>query len=577
MSFRSVIGGLALAALVSGVAGCSEDDTSITATTVTDNGQKIRVIGRVINSQTFAPVGASIELCGITIGGVDASGTFIIDIPGNITNNLFANQATGSATVNIGIRISAPGMATFVDTVNLKNDEGTIGAGDPGLNSTSVFDLGTIALNSGFTQKIVVTKDAAPLANAHVVVGSDFATAQFFSETCSDDQVGTTDSNGVVSFGKLDPFRRYTVIVPAQNVDGDSSGAFDFPTAQEGFTVQGSGAVFALDVDSTSFFDTSVEVTDDSDRQFASIGVNLGVLSNVTSSGTILLNSLGGVNGTQSTATALNFSSDSFNGRFGNVDGSFSGKDYITSADGSVTMVFSAPASVVSGAAGREISFRYFDNMADPSNTATFNKLNIVSATATPFGATSSDPDGPTDGTIWTFTPNTTIPAYTPFTLEFFARSTFNPANTESIGRGYMRIPTVATGLSSTINVTADNYNGTTGGDGGNRTVYFDFDRIVRGSAQIIEVTNENFLSSFGPNGSFNIENNSSAIVNNITAATATDVGDLGATTGLRFRVSSGQANPDDRTGFINSLRVAFAVEDIDGNELNTILVLPVK
>jgi len=603
MSYRTVMGGLALAALVSGVAGCG-DNKNFTTTSTTENGQKIRVIGRVMNAQTFAGVGnATIEVCGITSGKADSNGNFVIDIPGNFTEpfrGFIGND--GSATTNFIVKISSRGMATIFTEANFFNDETPQTFGDssaieqdPGLRSTTVIDLGTMGMNTGFTQQIVVSRDGAPLANARVAVfsGSNAQNVQNGFSTlidavmpsdisCYDDQTATTNSNGIATFSNLDPFRPYTVVVPSQDLDGQPG--FDFLTEVEGFTVQGSGAVYALDVDGTNFFSSGdVRITDDNAKDFVSVDFDYGAIASVTSSGTILTQSFvnNSFGGAQVTTTAFNFAEDDVNDRgVGGVDGGDGFDEFVTNSNGAVTFVFTNPVHVVQGDLGHEVSFQYFDNMIDPTS-AGFNKFHLVTGTATQLSTAL--------GTIWTIAPSQTIPVYTPYTVEFAANNVAQPAVVRDLGRRYMRVPT---GLSSTIGVKADNYNGTIANAvsvTGN--VFFDFDRIVRGTYKIIDVTRNNVTSvvnSIQPIDDDSFTDNVRSIVFNADAATgatrANDLSNLGATEGFRYRVRAtsngfgGWFNmSDDRADDRNVIRVAFVVEDIEGNTLNTILDLPVQ
>jgi len=574
MSFRSVIGGLALTALVSGVAGCGDDKTNFTATTSSTDSQKIRIIGRVLNAQTFSPVGATIEICGITSGGVDGTGTFVIDIPNNITSR---PEGSNDFTTNFTVRISAPGMATLLGQTTLDNDEGGP-PNDAGTRSTSVVDMGTIFLNSGFRQKVLVTKDATPLAGARVGIfnedGLNFQASAlnflFDIATCFDDQFGTTDANGVVEFGNLDPFRDYAVFVPGQDLNND--GTFDFETEiQDGVSVQGTGGVFALDVDNTDVFAGFVSVTDDSSRDFASLNnIALAALANVTgTAGTILTRNGFDTIGNQATTTAdIDFRSGDFvQGRNAlNVDVTgFFEDEYVTTSTGEVTLVFRTPVHIVTGAAGREVSFEYYDVMADPTTAATYNRYRLVTGTAEVLSGSLN--------TIWKFTPSQTIPAYTPYALQAFAHDTNDAGRTGNVNREFFRIPTF--GTTSSLDVRLDNYNGTTGVSSTAEAVFFDFDRIVRGTFQLIEETRNGVVTNVSGSDSQSL--NGTAIINNVTAAGATDIGNLGATTGIRFRAPTGRSLEDNRTGSANTIRFAIVAEDFEGNDLDTILELPVR
>lgn len=578
MNFRSVLGGLSLACLASGLlGGCSEDDKAVTVTSTAayDNGQKMRLMGRILNAQTGAPVAATIEVCGITSGSTDGGGYFVIDLPGNI------GKTGPHDSPVLGIRITAAGCATFLAAKSFDNDETGSSSGgevDPGLATTSVINMGTVTLNTAFTQALLVTKDGTPLANARVYLAAQSMSLGWFNGIpdvagiCEESQSGTTDANGVLRLGGLDPFVTYTVVVPAQDLDGQTG--FDFTTQYGTFTVQSSGATFALNVDGSNFFTSTVSVITDNASRLDSFSYARGVMANATN--TV-------INIPPNTTTTADFSLAEVGDRLNAADrsGENTGNQLVQSADGSFSLVFLSPVHVVQGTPGREVHFKYWEEMTDPRTSATFNTEIAVTGTATQVA------NGL--GCIWNFVPSKTLPLYTAYDLHFTAHSAADPSQAKALywvgdaDSGMLRIPA---SMPATIGVFADNYNGSQVTTATSQ-VYLDFDRFVVGSYRVIDKVDNNVSTDYEYDRDVWATDKyigSLSVVNNIdTAPSSGTTGQLGTTSGIRFRIAIRTPNGvpvslGDHTGaFTNRVRVAFILEDVYGNKLDTIKDLNIK
>ncbi|GIW71850.1 MAG: hypothetical protein KatS3mg102_1392 [Planctomycetota bacterium] len=615
MRWRVACGAAFAAAMALSGLACSDSDVKVSdipgKTTF-----KVRVIGRTVDQQTQSGVKARITACELGASTTaNSSGFFELEI---------TDIDAGTDQICFTLLIEAGGFATcarqvcvdFSDLDDLFDDTSEDTSAWPLLaGQTFIVDLdqqGVIELRRPQNLTVVVTKEGAPLANAHVfaqlcedtvVVLDNFAafaaassgasTQACDSEDLEDDDAGLltangclprlvarTDRNGIATIQGLDAHKSYCVVVPSQDLDGTPG--WDFGSAGiDGHVIVACGDVVAIDVRSLHGSPFVEEIAKN-----APLFPDIGDLSD---------GGYGyGYSGLIEPSAGYSVSTPEDEGWFM--------RRAITTQDGSVTVVFRYPVEILTNdpnTTGLEPRFEYFRDLVPDSDPDQF-ELITISATAAPLAGSLN--------TIWTITPSEPLPANEIFALRYFARAVGGDplaldsvVNVENCG---LYRPVLEGSLAPPV---ADNYNRFTASSVTLGAVYLDFAEAVTGRYKVLEVVNDTAIGSF-PNGGIVFQSTGPAnefwgflndcappsednlvpssdvsFVHNAETANSAGSGGLGTQSGTRFRVLlrapdfSQLSLPDDTPGAPVRVKVALDVRDAEGNALNAILDLPVK
>jgi hypothetical protein len=499
--------------------------------------------GRIISAETKLGIsGVVITLCNYQLTtSTDGNGHWELQVAPGLHDTEVAFTAVRSGFASVGGRV-------FVDP----NDSML----DGGSESTHFVDTGTIEMRPGVDLTVQVTRDTIPLANCTVrATISEFGFD--FSAFCSlIGIVAVTNSSGIVVLPNLDPLSYYSIEIQEQDFDGDDLP--DIYGTSTSHNIGFQGMFVALNVQSRSY-STSPNI----------IATNL---TNLETSYNMPTGAL--------TATDLKFdffsngnSDPNARSAFGDEEVFFSQANTMT--DGSVRVVFNTPVVVVAGSGGLEPHFLYFRNLLDPTVVG-FAEHVTIAATAVALAGSNS--------TIWTFTPSSALPTNEVLELLFLARSALDSASADNFSITMYR-PLLG---NTTINVVADNYNGSVDGAGGVNQVYLAFDEVLWGFYKVLAytvdgsaVTNPDPSETYFPFYDFD------ALLYNVTAAapTGTNVGGSALAVGTAYQVKVFLFGPfgsslflnDNTPTVANTVTILFSVIDSEGVIREGVVTLPVN
>lgn len=234
-------------------------------------------------------------------------------------------------------------------------------------------------------------------------------------------------------------------------------------------------------------------------------------------------------------------------------------------ANHSVQVVFRYPVNVV------EPNFLWRNNLVSFADPNWDDNLRI-DATATALAGSSN--------TIWNFTPVSPLPTNEVVRLNFIARSTVNPEQSNNQEIDFY----VPLGL-STIPVAVDNYNGSLDGSGGSSLTYLRFNEAVEGFYKILSYVVDGSTVTFEDpyEQQFQFSSDDQIINNQLAApATGSNVGQSGAVAGrhytVRLRTPFGSnLFLNDNATLVNTVTVEISVRNINGVTLDTVVTLPVE
>jgi hypothetical protein len=521
-------------ALLAASVGCSSDWGSSDPPTY-----RLRLGGRVVNGDTRLPLsGVVVKICNFeATASTDGDGHWFIELSAGLRETVIQLTFERSGFGSVGRQV-------FVNPENDSSYEGT--------ENRVFMDLGTAEMRPGASATVHVTLDGQPFGSATVYVSPSGFQYEFDS-TCTDlDIVVTANSSGVATVPNLDPKSGYDLVVPMQDIDGDN---IPDNFSNSIFVHLGDrGAVYGIDVERMTPFGTLFEVGDNL-AHFDLTSFSLPT---------------GPVNDTVRSTGSFGFAD--LNVRSSSLNEEVSFFDAVTTADGSVQIVFATPVTVAPGTA----AFLYRNNLMDPTLPGYNEDVRIP---ATPTALSGSDQ------TIYNFTPTSALPTNEVVNLVFLARSVTNPNNSANFS---FTIYVPIRG-NTTIPVRADNYNGSRDGSGGSNQVYLTFDEAVEGFYKILSFVVDNSNTTVeSPNELYLYNFDDDAIVHNVLAAppTGTATGQLGAVAGnaytsrVRYQFSGFSTTTlflnDDATT-ANSITVELSVQDAEGNRFDGILTLPIQ
>lgn len=579
------------AALALAVPGCESEGDSNQTVTTPGLRLRIRLAGQVVEEATATPVAsATVTVCGIGGTATDASGRFAYDIEAALDETLLVRiERSGLATREINVAVESDllvgGEDHWINGTGVINDQHDLAASDiEGLQILTIADGGApvVYMRPGEDLHVVVTLDGGPLGDGATVMAFLEATAGPHRNLIT----AVTASDSVATLANVDPQAEYTVVVPAQDLDG--VGGPDFESAElTGLLMVDWGSTVGLNVVSwpTSTF-VSVQSTDL--REFRPgerpsflfpSGPIIDVAPTSTAPGSYGANfdDCGDTTNPSVRPTADEDERPSFSRA-------------LASTSDRVRVTFRFPVAVLDGSGtGYEPHFVYRRNLAVPTAPLTYDaagELTTIPATVTDLlGASATG-----GGTVFEFAASSTLPANEVLTLRFFAR-TLDGADQENVDVELYR---PAGGLAAP---TLDNYNGATGANtGSDRPVYLEFGEVVRGSYKVLAIREGSQTTHFGQGEARIIgsskQTDDSMVLNATSASGAANGGELGEGTGIFYRVvlyASADAgrfsgggvialdDHEDVPGREREVTVLVSVEDAEGNEFSEVLTLEVE
>lgn len=525
------IGSIVFGSLLVVVAGCPDWGTSDPARAFT------RLGGRVLNGETQLPVsGVTVKIC-----------NYEFSASTNGDGHWFMEIVPGLQDTDIVLTFERSGLASIGFRVNLDpDDESFMGA----IENRFFLDIGTHYMRAGASATVQVTLEGAPFGSATLFAApEDF---QFDNTDCSDlNIVVTANASGAATIPNLDPNRHYMLVVPTQDIDGDS--VPDTQTRTTNINISQEGSVYGIDVERWSPF-ASPSIT----------GSNLGHFD-ITSFSL----PTGPVNDT--VRSFGSFGLADLNSRSSSLNEEVFFFDAVTTASGSTSLVFRTPVNVIS-ATGLEPNFLFRDNLRDPTMPGYNVDVRIPATVAALAGSNS---------TVWTFTPTSPLPTNEVVTLNFIARSNVDPDRSANLEQTFY-VPILG---NTTIAVRADNYNGSRDGTGGSNQVYLTFDEAIEGFYKVRSFVIDNSTVTIeSPFEILNFSFDDDAIVHNVVAAplTGSNVGQSGAVAGNAYTVrvrapSTSQLFLNDDATTANSITIEISVSDAEGNRRDEVMTLPIQ
>jgi len=592
--------GLVAFALLGAIAGCSHDSSN-----TNNNGSSLptttlRLTLRVLDGQNGGPVqNATLTVCGFGSASSDGSGFITLDLT-NLTDS------TDNTNFGFSGRIDAPGYASqsFSDNTDTASEE-TDGS------DITISDVGIIFLNRARTLNVVVTKDGSPVAGAAVVALLDpdskgggpqgvlvrdalsVGSGGSGSGTCQVVMASTTNGSGIATFQvdggtsagiasqftNGEPFfiasSQYHIVVPAQNLSGGPG--FDFATTQFFDPFDGSG-----NYNYGEFGDTiAIALQPSVDPQQPVNLVSFGATEFNTNTGFLQ----GAIEDVTSSASPYGQSVLGSGARSGfdvDVDGDAS----VFSTDGSVTMVFQTPVTVINDPTKNFVTKFFFrDGLTTPVDDLSSPDTQVVTGTASAVAGTLN--------TVWKFTPPTAIPLNAEYFIQFYVTSDITDFQNGDLDNAQIEFFDTsddgeffyyhAPAPTSIADPTMDNYNGAT-----NSTVtaraYLEFSEQGTGTYAVLGFTDsngtfDNVDDTSGDNSVFINSNASVSMVFNVDTAPASTDAQLGGTAGTRFRIPLQFSSNDGQESLEDGATVVVAVNVVDakGNRLNKTFNLTVK
>jgi len=582
--------GLMAAGLLAAIAGCGHDTSNTNNNGSSSAKTTLRLSMRVLDGQTGAPVSATLTICGFGAATADSSGVIKMDI----------NGLTGTGSNGFSGRIDAAGYAaqSFSDVEQTASDNSD---GD----DITIQDEGVIFLNRARTLNVVVSNNGVPVAGAAVValLNQDGISAQQTlrpgfvktsnSGTCQVILTSTTNGSGVAQFqvdggtssGTTSAFfgnslfiasSEYHILVPAQNLTGGPG--FDFATT-EFFDPRSFDGNYFYGV----FGDTiSIAVQPSVDPQAAITPLSSGGTEFNTDTG-FFQGALVDVSSTASPYGQSVLGSGARSGLDIDVNGDLS----VFSADGSVTLTFETPVTIISDPSHNFVtSFTFRNALTTPVDLLSTPPDQTITGTATVVPGTFN--------TMWTLKPPSSIPLNAEYFIEFYATTNVTDFQNGSIS-GNSQIDFIDTSdefgfyyhapaPTSIAYPTLDNYNGTLTNSTPTATAptYLEFSEQVTGSYVVLGITDSqgNVENDVGDDSvTIGNDNQNVSMVFNVDTAPASTDAQLGATAGTRFRIplefgpNNGQISLEDGATVV----VAVNVVDAKGNRLNKTFQLTVK
>jgi hypothetical protein len=599
------------------------------------------VTGRVVDNVTRAGLGGvtvSLRVTGTTAYSTSTLGhdspQTALDDSGNFTLQLDRRwvPTTGNSDTNQFIlAFSAPGYAMRQMCVSFPDDDPT---------HYEVFDEGLIEMNKSITFQVAVSLDGKALGNTTVFAvdttmgcntsipnastGSGLGISQVVAFDGNEITAVTDGTTGIATFQGLDPLVNYVFILPAQNLNAGQ--LFETETfvvnphtdaggVKQPLIIQASSAVVPINnvsAANTNFYNTGLQLGNELEYGHA-------VIANPTtpSVGT-------GYNNGSFFSTLANVGNKTFGGGIIDLHNSFPAANSALTA-ASVQVVFNVPVDIILGPGNANGSgFHWTNDLALPTTINAGTTFNAFPGGDQVIGFTAASNAAKT---LWTFTPNTTLTPNQTFILQVYAHQAGVPTSTQfnNGAQGALLFPFYVPGVAAgtTLSVTCDNYNGTSGQSvttPGTSPAWMQFPTWVAGSYKVLNVVTDSTITGTGSLRTANITYSggpTSPIIefrdtmntgNGNVGGNAfvfcdgsVTTGTTGATTaqacvfnGVRYRVpiqlpgsitnvsgfvSGGQGLEDDLTsgGHTTSVTLDVFAEDVQGNTLSGIVTLPVQ